>query len=103
MFQQDNAPAHTSKLTKSWFIENAIETLPWPAQSPDLNPIENIWDYLERQIRSRKHLSGTLEQLGQAILDEWGKIPISLISNNQACRWNVEKDGGGCEVERNAY
>ena len=70
------------KLTRSWFIENAIETLTWPAQSPDLNPIENIWDYMEFHIRSTsiKHLAATLEELGQALLEEWGKIPKSMIT-----------------------
>lgn len=50
IFQQDNAPIHTAVSTKKWFQDFGIELLPWPALTPDLNPIENLWGiYLQKE------------------------------------------------------
>lgn len=49
-FQQDNDPKHTSRHCKTWLQQNAIEVLDWPAQSPDLNPIENLWEIVNSKI-----------------------------------------------------
>ncbi len=43
IFQEDLAPAHTAKGTQSWFNDNGVSVLDWPANSPDLNPVENLW------------------------------------------------------------
>ncbi len=54
IFQQDLAPAHTAKSTKSWLNDHGVGVLDWPANSPDLNPIENIWGIVMRKMRNKR-------------------------------------------------
>ncbi len=51
IFQQDLAPAHSAKATSTWFKDHGISVLNWPANSPDLNPIENLWGIVKRKMR----------------------------------------------------
>ena len=54
VFQQDGAPCHTAKKVSKWFTDNGIEVLEWPGQSPDMNPIENLWRLLKIKV-AEKH------------------------------------------------
>lgn len=72
VFQQDNDPKHTSKVVKEWLNQARIKVLEWPSQSPDLNPIENMWTVLKKQVRVRKPTN--LVELHQFCQEEWSKI-----------------------------
>lgn len=54
VFQQDNASCHTAKLTRAFFSEIGLTVLPWPANSPDMNPIENIWSVLKQNVENER-------------------------------------------------
>ncbi len=70
IFQEDNAPIHTANIAKKWRRDNNITNLPWSAQSPDINPIKNLWKELDRQIQVRKLLSKNWRELWQALQKE---------------------------------
>lgn len=77
-FQQDNAPCHRARTVSQWFEEHESEfnLLPWPAQSPDLNPIEHLWDEVERSVHSLERQPSSLTQLRAAIMSPWANIPL---------------------------
>ena len=54
VFQMDNDPKHTSKVVAKWLKDNKVKVLEWPAQIPDLNPIENLWAELKKHVRARR-------------------------------------------------
>ncbi len=72
IFQQDLAPAHTAKGTKSWFNDYGVTVLDWPANSPDLIPIENLWGIVKRKIRDTR--PNNADDLKAAIKATWASI-----------------------------
>lgn len=68
----DLAPAHSAKTTGKWFTDHGITVLNWPANSPDLNPIENLWDIVKRKLRDAR--PNTLDELKAAIEASWASV-----------------------------
>lgn len=81
IFQQDNAPIHGSISTKNWFLSNDINVMDWPPLSPDLNPIENIWGILVRDIYKGGCQYENIKALREAILESWKKISDHVLRN----------------------
>ena len=76
ILMDDNATPHRARTVAEYLQVSAIETLPWPAPSPDLNPIEHLWDILGRQVRYRNPPVRNLRELIQALHEEWQKMSI---------------------------
>lgn len=75
IFQHDNDPKHTSLLARKWLSKHSISVLDWPAQSPDLNPIEHLWSYLKRQLTAYASAPRNIDQLWQRVETQWENIP----------------------------
>ena len=79
MLQQDDARVHVSESTMMWLKKNKIDVLPWPSRSPDLNPIENLWGVIVRDIYREGKKYNNTHELKNAILQSWASIPEETI------------------------
>jgi len=80
-FQQDNARCHVAHVCMNFIQQQNIDVLPWPALSPDLSPIEHLWDNLDRRLRRRNPQPESLAQVRAALLEEWNNIPQAEIQH----------------------
>lgn len=80
-FMQDNAACHRSHETMSWLSAMGIPLLSWPALSPDLNPIENLWGWMVRRIYLDARQFSNVAELKKCIINTWNSIEVSLLQN----------------------
>lgn len=81
IFMQDNARPHVARVVGEYLDEVGIRRFDWPALSPDLNPIEHVWDELGRRIRQHTAAPRTAQELRELLLQEWDNIEQNVIRN----------------------
>lgn len=100
IFQEDGASCHTGAYASWWMRLNRVPVMDyWPAQSPDLNPIEHLWDELERRLAKRRYSIRNTKQLAEALVHEWKNIPPEVCKNlvgsmRDRCTAVLEAGGG---------
>ena len=80
VFQQDNAAPHRAHATQQFLRDNGVAVTDWPALSPDLNPIENVWAMLKREIRQR--CPQTLGELEHTLTQVWHEVVTPRLFKN---------------------
>ena len=99
ILMHDNARPHTARIVTGFLRDTNIDVMDWPARSPDLNPIEHMWDALGRAVRGRLNPPETLEQLSETLIEEWNRIFEQYVQNlilsiGRRCRAVVTARGG---------
>jgi transposase len=95
-FQQDNDPKHTSGVAKEYLQNNFPSVIDWPSNSPDLNPIENLWSIVKRNVEIRQPRN--IRELEKFMMEEWEEIPQRLLNNlvrsmKERCKLIIENNG----------
>ena len=78
-FMHDNATVHSSKFTNKWLNINKVNTIEWPSCSPDLNPIENLWEILHQKVRKANIKPRNKDGLWNILEREWYSINSDIV------------------------
>ena len=81
IFQQDNAPNHVSRYSKAFFNDKNVVLMDWPASSPDLNPIENLWSIIAWQVYGQGKQYDSKVSLTGAIVKSWSEIDDQTVKS----------------------
>lgn len=81
VFMHDNARPHTARVVRDYLNEIGITQMDWPARSPDMNPIEHVWDVIGRKVRERTPPPRNVEELKLALTEEWVNLPQEMIES----------------------
>ena len=86
----DNARPHRARIIQHFLQQEAVQTIAWPAMSPDMNPIEHVWDFIGRKINQRNPKCQTIDELRTAILQEWQQFPQERLRRlERSMTWRV--------------
>lgn len=80
IFQQDDAPVHTARVAQGVLVGAKVKTLPRPATSPDLNPIENLWPVMEKNLYKRTPPPSNVAQLNRMFSEGMGRASRKFIA-----------------------
>ncbi|GBN50074.1 hypothetical protein AVEN_163975-1 [Araneus ventricosus] len=99
ILMDDNARFHRAVVVEDYLEGHGLERMEWPAQSPDLNPIKHLWDYLGRQVAALSPPPRSLDELEQGLLHVRSSFPISVTdslidSMESRCRQCIQVRGG---------
>jgi hypothetical protein len=80
LFMDDNVRPYMARIVVRYLEQVGVRLLPWPVNSPDLNPIEHVWEFLAKRVKRRQPRSETLNGLRVALQEEWAQIPQDYIA-----------------------
>ena len=99
ILMQDNATSHSARATRQYLSANNVQVMDWPARSPDLNPIEHVWDLLDRRLRNARNPPQTVAALRQEVVRQWNLLAQNEIrryigSMRRRCQAVIQAEGG---------
>ena len=79
IFIHDGTTPHTARISMAILRQSAMEVFPWPSLSPDVNPIEHVWDYIKRHLNKMDPRLQSLDELREAIHEVWRHMPQQYV------------------------